>query len=226
MDQAPSQNPPFADTADAVRDVSAVVDFIRKRRGVPKIDLVGWSWGTTIMAGYTASNNSAVNKLVLYAPLWLVRDAPPISGTGAYRSVVKESARTRGANGIPPARIEEISPTPWFEMWWTATQATDPKGAVQIPPVVRAPNGVLKDLGEYWTKGRSWYDPAQIRVPTLIVLGEWDRDTPPYMAQELFTRLTNTPEKRLVMLGEGTHAMVLEKNRMKLIDAVQDFLEE
>jgi pimeloyl-ACP methyl ester carboxylesterase len=226
MDQPPAQNAPFADTADAVRDVSAVVDFIRKRRGVPKIDLVGWSWGTSIMAGYTAQNNSAVNKLVLYAPLWLVRDAPPIAGTGAYRSVVKENARSRGANGIPPARIEEISPTSWFETWWTATQATDPKGAAQIPPVVRAPNGVLKDLGEYWTKGRSWYDPAQIRVPTLIVLGEWDRDTPPYMAQELFTRLTNTPEKRLVMLGEGTHAMVLEKNRMKLIDTVQDFLEQ
>ena len=226
MSQPPAQNAPFADTADAVRDVSAVVDFIRKRRNVQKIDLVGWSWGTSIMAGYTASHNDAVNKLVLYAPLWLVRDAPPISGTGAYRSVTKESARQRGARGIPSERVEEISPTPWFENWWAANQATDPAGAGQTPPVVRAPNGVLKDLGEYWTKGKPWYDPAQIRVPTMLILAEWDHDTPPYMAQELFARLTNTPDKRLVVLGEGTHAIVLEKNRMKLIDSVQDFLED
>lgn len=226
MSQPAAQNPPFADTADAVRDVAAVVDFIRKRRGVQKIDLVGWSWGTAIMGGFAAANNDKVNKLVLYAPLWHVRDAPPVSGTGAYRAVAKESARQRGANGIPANRVEEISPTAWFEQWWAGNVATDPQGAAQNPPVVRAPNGVIKDLAEFWTKGRSTYDPADIRVPTLIVLGEWDRDTPPYMAQEVFGRLTNSPDKRMVMLGEGTHAMVLEKNRMKLIDTVQRFLEE
>jgi len=62
-------------------------------------------------------------------------------------------------------------------------------------------------------------------VPTMIVVAEWDRDTPPYMAQELFGLMTNTRDKRLVMLGEGTHAIVLEKNRMKLIESVQHFLE-
>jgi hypothetical protein len=45
------------------------------------------------------------------------------------------------------------------------------------------------------------------------------------MAQDLFLRLTHTPDKRMVVLGEGTHAIALEKNRMKLIEAVQDFLE-
>lgn len=226
MEQAPDRNPPFADTADAVRDVSAVVDFIRKRRGVSSINLVGWSWGTTIMAGYTAKNNDAVNKLVLYAPLWLIREAPPISGAGAYRTVVKENARKRGSNGIPADRIEELSPTAWFEKWWSANLASDPVGASRNPPVVRAPNGVLKDLGQYWTKGKPWYDPKDIRVPTMIVVAEWDRDTPPYMSQDLFGLLTNTRDKRLVMLGEGTHAIVLEKNRMKLIESVQHFLEQ
>lgn len=226
MDRPAAQNPPFADTADAVSDVGTVVDFIRKRRGVQKLNLVGWSWGTSIMAGYTAKNNQAVNKLVLYAPLWLLRDSAPVSGTGAYRTVTKESARKRGANGIPAERIEEISPSAWFDKWWAANLAVDPVGAGQTPPVVRAPNGVIKDLGEYWTKARPWYEPADIRVPTMLILAEWDRDTPPYMAQELFGRLTHAPDKRLVVLGDGTHAILLEKNRMKLIDTVQDFLED
>ena len=49
------------------------------------------------------------------------------------------------------------------------------------------------------------YDPAGIKVPTLMVIGEWDRDTPPYMAQALFPLIVNAPDKRLVMLAEGTH---------------------
>lgn len=41
-----------------------------------------------------------------------------------------------------------------------------------------------------------------------------------------FARLTNAPVKRLVTIGEGTHAVVLEKNRFQLFREVQLFLEE
>jgi esterase/lipase len=46
------------------------------------------------------------------------------------------------------------------------------------------------------------------------------------MAQTLFPLLTNSPGKRFVMLAEGTHTIVMEKNRMKLFEAVQSFLDE
>ena len=55
------------------------------------------------------------------------------------------------------------------------------------------------------------YDPARITVPTLIAIGEWDHDTPPTMAQAIFPLMVNSPGKRLVMLAEGTHHMMLEK---------------
>lgn len=226
MAQPPADSAPFADTADAVRDVGAAVDFILQRRGVPRLNLIGWSWGTAIMGTYTASNNARVEKLVLYAPLYAMRDAPPIAGAGAYRTVEREPARQRGIRGIPANRVEEISPRAWFDQWFDANLATDPEGARRTPPVVRAPNGVIKDIGELWARGRSPYDPANIRVPTLLVIGEWDQDTPLYMAQDVFARMTNAPDKRLVILGEGTHAMVLEKHRMRLIREVQQFLEE
>jgi len=221
----PEKNPPFARTVDAVADVAAVVDFVRKRRGVERVNLVGWSWGTAIMGGYTSQNNEKVKRLALYAPLWIIKEAPPIRGVGAYRTVVKDAARARGANGIPAGRVEEISPTAWFEQWWSGNVATDPGGAARTPPVVRAPNGVIKDLEEFWSVGKATYDPSQIRVPTLLILAEWDRDTPPYMAQEVFSKLANAPYRRHVVLREGTHAVVLEKNRMQLIREVQNFLE-
>src|SRR5262249_45817707 len=55
MDAPPAENPPFATTTDAVKDVGSAIDFILKRRGISKLNLVGWSWGTALMAGYTMS---------------------------------------------------------------------------------------------------------------------------------------------------------------------------
>ena len=63
-------------------------------------------------------------------------------------------------------------------------------------------------------------------MPTLLVHAEWDRDLPPYMAQTLFPLLVNSPGKRYVMLPEGTHTIIMEKNRRMLFEAVQAFLDE
>ena len=46
------------------------------------------------------------------------------------------------------------------------------------------------------------------------------------MAQTIFPLLVNSPGKRLVMLAEGTHHMMLEKNRQALFNTVQAFLDE
>ncbi len=46
------------------------------------------------------------------------------------------------------------------------------------------------------------------------------------MAQTLFPLLVNSPGKRLVMLAEGTHTIIMERNRLKLFEAVQSFLDE
>ena len=44
--------------------------------------------------------------------------------------------------------------------------------------------------------------------------------------QAVFGKLTNTHYKRLVQIGEGTHLVFLEKNRMHLFREVQLFLDE
>ena len=229
MSKPAAENPPIVNTDVAVKDVAAVVDHIIARRGVPRIKLLGWSWGTVIMGAYTGKNNSKVERLVLYAPLWLIKSAPPIGGggsLGAYRTVMKEDAKKRMVRGVPAEKQQEILPDAWFDAWWEAAVKPDPVGAGQNPPVVRAPNGIIEDLQKYWMSNKPYYDPANIAVPTLLILAEWDADTPSYMAQEIFANLKNTPVKRMVMIGEGTHSVVMEKNRLQLFREVQLFLEE
>ena len=46
------------------------------------------------------------------------------------------------------------------------------------------------------------------------------------MAQTLFPLLTNSPGKRYVQLAEGTHSIIMEKNRLQLFKAVQAFFDE
>jgi pimeloyl-ACP methyl ester carboxylesterase len=229
MNRPPSENPPLVNTDVAVKDVGAVVDYILARRGVRRINLLGWAWGTAIMGAYTAQNNLKVERLVLYAPQWLYKDAPTIAGggpLGAYRMTTKEEAKKRIGRGAPDERKRELMPDAWFDTWWEAAVRPDSVGAGQNPPVVRAPNGVLEDLRKYWVAGKPYYDPASITVPTLLLVGEWDSDAPAYMAQAVFASLKNTPLKRLVIIGEGTHSIVMEKNRMQLFREVQLFLEE
>jgi alpha-beta hydrolase superfamily lysophospholipase len=104
--------------------------------------------------------------------------------------------------------------------------ATDPVGSKQTPPVLRAPNGVVQDGREFWGAGKALYDPAEIRVPTFLAHAEWDADLPSYMLYAYFAKLTNAPYKRYVEIGEGTHTVIMEKNRMQLFHAVQQFLDE
>ena len=128
--------------------------------------------------------------------------------------------------GVPESKRDELFPAGWFETWAGATWASDPEANKHNPPAIRAPNGTVQDTADFWAAGKPYYDPAKITVPTLLVLAEWDRDTPTYMAQTLFPLLVNSPGKRLVILGEGTHSIFMEKNRTKLFEAVQSFLDE
>jgi pimeloyl-ACP methyl ester carboxylesterase len=229
MDDKAEANAPIVRGTTAVKDISAVVDFILARRAIPRLNLMGWSWGTTLMATYTTQNPGKVERLVLYAPAW-IRTTPSLSRPpgplGAYRMVAREQAKTRWLTGVPEDKQAALIPAGWFEAWADATFATDPVGAKMTPPVLRAPNGVQQDGDEFFAAGKPYYDPAKITVPTLLVHAEWDRDTPAYMAQTLFPLLVNAPGKRYVQLPEGTHTIMMEKNRLMLFEAVQAFLDE
>jgi pimeloyl-ACP methyl ester carboxylesterase len=229
MAEPSSANPPIVDTAVAARDVGAVVDYVRARRHIDKVNLIGWSWGTAIMANYTAENAAKVNRLVLYAATW-IRETPSLvqvdGPLGAYRTVTREAALKRWPTGVAEDKKADLIPAGWFDAWANATFATDSWGAAQSPPVIRAPNGVVKDGRDFWSTGKPLYDPAKITVPVLLIQASWDQDTPPYMSQKLLPLLVNAPSKRYVMIGDGTHTVMMERNRLQLFQEVQLFLED
>ncbi|MGY3032754.1 pimeloyl-ACP methyl ester carboxylesterase [Bradyrhizobium sp. USDA 4354] len=225
MEAPASDNQPIVRTPVAVRDVASAAAFIRSRRGVDKINLIGWSWGTTLMSRYASENLAHVNKLALIAPQWL-RTTPSAADSGgplgAYRIVERSATKSRWLNGVPDQKKDMILPAAWFDAWAEATFAKTGLG----PDKLRAPNGTVQDSREYWASGKPLYDPTLLAVPVLIVHAEWDRDCPMDMAQAVFSKLSAAPYRRWVEIGEGTHSVFMEKNRWQVFAAVDGFLGE
>jgi pimeloyl-ACP methyl ester carboxylesterase len=227
MDQPPQAHKPIVDSDTAARDYAAAADWVRAHRSVPRLVVIGHSWGTVITALYTTRHPEHVSRLVLYAPVWL-RSTKSLTDSGgelgAYRQVTIEQARKRKETGLVPGRKPQ--PDAWFEAWARETFESDPVGSKANPKFVRAPNGVVQDGRDYWSAGKPVWDPALLKVPTLLILAEWDADTPPYMAQTLFPLLKSASPKKLVILSEGTHSIMNETQRFSLFDEVRHFLDD
>lgn len=249
-DAAMAQPPggqPLTTSRDALADIAAAAAFVREKRGVPKLVHLGWGWGASLMARFAVENAALVDRLVLYAPEWPAEPAAPGQGNApqgnasqgstsqgngnqapaapalpSYRSLTRAEVRARWLEGVPDSRRGALFPAGWYEHWADTTFAVDPEGARQVPSVLRVPNGPLADL----QAGRRLFDAARVTVPVLITLAEWDREAPPAQALALFQALTAAPAKRMALLGEGTHGIMLERNRGALFQAVQVFLEE
>ena len=65
-----------------------------------------------------------------------------------------------------------------------------------------------------------------MRVSPPFFSGSLSPLTPAYMSQALFPLLTKAAYKRYVVIGEGTHSVIMEKNRMQLFKETQLFLDE
>ena len=226
MDRPALQSKPVVNSDMAARDYAAAADWVRARRSVRKLNVIGHSWGTVITGLYTSRHSDKVQRLVLYAPVWSRQTNAALTDAGgelgAYRQVTIEQARQRKQAGLVPGRKPQ--PDQWFDAWAAATFETDPVGSKASPKFIRAPNGVAEDGRNYWNKGVPVYDPGLIKVPTLVVLGEWDADTPPFMAQTLFPLLQSAEPKKLVVLSGGTHSIMNETSRASLFDEVYRFL--
>ncbi|WP_407179956.1 alpha/beta hydrolase [Bradyrhizobium sp. STM 3562] len=241
MDEPATKNQPLTRSYLALRDVEAMVDAIKAKRGVKKLTLIGWSWGA-MMAGYYASLHSEnVHKLVLYAPLYSFNNHTNLGpgsalqnkrkpyefnfALGAYR-FASEAANTGRWNGeIPVENKDEYRDPAVSAEFWKACLATDPTSNSRSPPSLRAPNGVLED-SFYQATGRPLWNAANIYAPTLVIGGNYDTWSYPEDRQGLMRDLVHAPVKSNVLISDATHFVLFEKKRLEFFDQVLKFLRE
>jgi pimeloyl-ACP methyl ester carboxylesterase len=226
---------PFPRLAQAVEDIGAAVDAIRERERVEAIDLLGFSWGTVTSCAFAAAHAAAISRLALYAPLygernalWLGRIAEPgaptrlMAGIGAYRLMTQAALLARwneDLGGGDPARYREPGVA---EAVFAQFAALDPGTRAGADAAFRCPAGALADLVSVFN-GRPLNDASALTMPTMLVRGADDSTSTDSDARALLAAIP-ARDKRYCVIDPGSHFLLLERNRHRLVEALRDFL--
>jgi pimeloyl-ACP methyl ester carboxylesterase len=194
-----------------------VIDYIRQLRGVAKVNLLGWSGGGYRTGTYTSERPGKVDRLVIYASSNYSRKnsskppaavpAPGFPITTQSQAVVEKQRWfpfAKCADQIEPGMAEHI---------WQLSKVHDPQGMTWGPGVMRAPTRT------YW--GWNAEEAKKIRIPTLVMLGEFDGLNP--SNKELYQDL-GSDDKVFVSIPCGSHFLVWEHNHSALHEASRQWL--
>jgi pimeloyl-ACP methyl ester carboxylesterase len=216
MDRPAAENPPLCVAEDAARQVEAAVRFILGHQNLPKLSVISHSWGS-MPAGIFASRHPAlVDRLALFGPIG--RRGPRRYETPAtfpaWRIVTSEDQWNRFIEDVP-ANEPPVFSRVHFEEWSKLYLDSDPESRSRDPAGVKTPLGPFSEIIKAW-HGQLAYDPGKVSVPVAILRGEWDGLIPDDDARWLFNAFDQSPVKRDIKIGRGTHLMHLEAARLAL----------
>ena len=222
---------PYCGHSEAVVDISAVLAHACETDGVDGVVLVGGSWGSITAALCAVQHPDRVVGLVLVAPIhaqvnltWLRDLAEPHERTkrreprSATRWVSAEQLRERCAAEVLHGDLADRIAPGVLEALTADALAAEPNGS---HGQFEVPNGALDDLFEVFS-GRALFDPADLRMPVLLVRGEHDVTSTDDDVRRLFAAL-GSRDKQYLQIGEAGHFLCAERRAPGLISALKMF---
>jgi pimeloyl-ACP methyl ester carboxylesterase len=232
MDATPDGQAPLVRSDEVVRDLGAVVEWVRARTGRAQVALVGWAAGGHWCGMYAALHPDRVSHLVVVNALYgataatphpLLGGEPPHAG---YALAPAASLLRPWDANIPGADKARWRDPAVASAYVAAALASDPTSGARTPPSLRAPLGALED-SVYLAAGRQLWDASLVRAATLIVRSERDFWSRPEDVERLTAHLTHAARVRVVRLADATHFVHLdrpERGRALLLAALFDWL--
>ncbi|WP_342115165.1 alpha/beta fold hydrolase [Pseudoduganella sp. OTU4001] len=208
---------PAGRAREVARDVGSAVDAILRRTGQRQVLLVGHSWGGSVAARYAQDSAGKVAKLVLFAAVTPRGDGAPHGAAVPAYEEMTPAQRIAAMDGLRPQEAQPQLHPDVFARWGAQWLASDGRSECKV----RFPSGPSADIADL-LRGASYYDPARLSMPVLLVRGEWDA----WPGDEDFRRLQRqVPGAQYVVIPRGTHVMHLEAARTELYQAVRAFLD-
>jgi pimeloyl-ACP methyl ester carboxylesterase len=200
-------------------DIGAVVDYIRARRRVEKVSLIGWSLGGPRAGGYAAQHPEKVHKLVLLSPAYSpgASATPPTTLPANGPSFNTQSRADFDANWDRQIKCPDQVDPAARESVWSNMLASDPVGATWGTGVRRAP--------QVTTWGWNAAMAGRVKAPTLLVSAVHDVQVLPAGVARLFSDLGSS-QKVLVDLGCSSHNALWERQHLSLFRASREWLEQ
>jgi pimeloyl-ACP methyl ester carboxylesterase len=246
MSDPPEAHAPLVHSDEVVRDVAAVADWIRKRTGASRIDVLGWATGGHWLGNYAALHPDRVGHLVMHNTLYAGSDVHPLLGHGtdledpehpgrfnarafgAYRWTTAASTLGAWDRSIPEQDKSLWRDPAVAEAYVEAALASDPAGRTRNPPAFRAPSGAMEDSFAL-AIGRPLWDASRIRAAVLITVSQRDFWSRPEDRERLAKDLVHAKSVRVVVIPNATHHVHLdrpERGRKMFMEAVLTFLED
>jgi pimeloyl-ACP methyl ester carboxylesterase len=188
----------------AADDVAVVIDWIAASNDwVLKPHLFGWSYGSTHAQLMVQRHPNRVASLTLFG-YWRDDDVDlPADEPNIQPEKARNTAEAAASDFITPGSISQKA----IDTYVAQSLAADP---VMVD---------FRDLNQF-----NALDAALIRVPTLIIAGEFDPLGPVEYQTKLFTRL-GTGHKQWVTVPGADHAAFLESPRAYFIHELVGFLQ-
>ena len=222
----PAESRPVGRAADAVRDVIAVITYIRRTTGTEKVALLGWSWGGVVAPMVAATQPAVIEKVAVLGAMYAF---PLPMMTQPFAS--KEEPARFGPQVVAYQKIETGKVLGhWTMMLGERKDLVDAATIDSIAVLAERcstgaphaahgftvrPMGPLQDLFEIWSS-RPIYEAAQVEVPVLVIRG--DRDV--FADKALASKL---PRAKEVVIPDATHWLPYEKNRGELVRVLREF---
>jgi pimeloyl-ACP methyl ester carboxylesterase len=239
MDRPSHNSALLVSTKEAADDIERVVGWV-VRRTHEKTALLGWASGGHWACAYASRGPADLNALILLNTLYSVnapwelrasmqdRDNPEQFDrhAGGYRIVDRSGLLRRWDASIPAADKTEWRDPAVANAYVSQTLATDRKASSHNPPSVRIPIGYQADAFNL-SLGRPLFAGKDIRVPVLVVRGEFDFWSRPADLNALARDLVNSPKVKTLTIRGGTHYLFLDRpehGRSQFISEVLNFL--
>ena len=192
--------PVNADVSCGAEDLAAVSQYIARSTG-EKLLLYGSSGGALRAALFAQRHPERVRRVALDALVWTGEGSPTLAERRKRLPQYKASNR----RPIDRAMVRSIFTRDGHG------EAADPAVVEAFADAVLAlddsmPTGTYVDM----TEKLPLVDPAQIKVPTLIMRGQWDGIATFQDVVNFFVKLDN-PDKQLAVLP-GAHVSMRSKN--------------
>jgi pimeloyl-ACP methyl ester carboxylesterase len=187
-------------TREASDDLNAVVEYILKLRGVERVSLLAWSWGTQYSGMFVMSHPSKVERYISYAQMHL--DSPDLSRRRARVAAFRKDPYISIPEAGWKSRFTSIAPAEVNDPVVVDAYARE---AAQIEPM--SPTGPQLDMATLMPMVNARLMP----VPTMIIHGQYDDVADLDGLLPFFHQLPN-PNKRYIVVPEAGHMMHLQKS--------------
>lgn len=187
----------------AAKDLAIVLRWISEQRDwkMPP-HLFGWSMGSTMSQLTAQRHPSLISSLTLFG-YWKDSDQVyPMETEIPEPAMLETTAEAAASDFIVPGAISQKA----IDAYVAAALKADP---------------IRVDLNRYDQFNE--LDPAKVKVPTLILQGEFDPIGPSEIQSKLFSRL-GTSHKQWTVIKGGDHAAFMETPRDYFIHSLVNFL--